>query len=161
METSLALQAAKYLLNNWHRYDQHASKLDYVNLENMKNLYQGLSKLTNEERSLLAEKYHHQKGKMTDKEVCKGKGYDEKSYTKKRLSIEKKLQELVIDNMDRLHEETGFAPYTYRRKKIVDGDRRDILTGLPPLTLQEAKELAAKRMERMNNTETRHSERKG
>ena len=72
-----------------------ANKLDYINMQNMKNLYKGLRRLTEKERSFLADKYHHKDGRRTDKQVSAQYGISEKEYRKERVVIEKKLHEMV------------------------------------------------------------------
>lgn len=103
----------------------------------MKNLYKGLSKLTKDERTFLAEKYHHTSGKITDDEASKVSGLSKKEYTKERVKIERKLHELIIDDMEKLNKETGFAPYHHKAKKRLDGNRQDITTGLRYLVAKD------------------------
>lgn len=64
-------------------------------MKNMKNLYKGLSQLDKEERSFLADKYHHKDGRRTDKQVSAQYGISEKEYRKERVAIERKLHEMV------------------------------------------------------------------
>lgn len=106
-------------------------------MKNTKNLYKGLSKLTKEERTFLAEKYHHTSGKITDDEASKVSGLSKKEYTKERVKIERKLHELIIDDMGKLNKETGFTPFTHKPRKSLDGNRKDIPTGVRYLVAKD------------------------
>ena len=118
------------MLNNWHRYDQQADKLDYINFENMKNLYKGLSQLTQTERQFLANHYHHKTGKITDSKGSDLTGISLKDYRKQRRKIETKLNGYIKPEMDKLHAETGFVPFADTPKVSRDKGREDIITGL-------------------------------
>lgn len=141
MKTRIKNQATKYLLNNWHRYDALGDQLDLVNRTNMKNLYLGLSKLTEEERRFLADKYHHKSGRKTDREISKLHDIPERDYQKKRKAIETKLNGVIEPLTDKLHEETGFAPYAEKPRVSRDRGRKDIITGLPYLEMDWEKRI--------------------
>lgn len=61
----------------------------------LKELYTGLAKLTEYERTFLYKKYYHERKKPTDKTMGEKYGLTEQEYREVRISIEDKLYKAI------------------------------------------------------------------
>ena len=107
------IRVTRYFLRHWKYYIDNRNELSYPERKSARALFNGLKAMQESEVLLLHEKYctgfktlkSYAYKPITDKVIADRRGMSELTYRKQRASIEAKLHELVVKELERIEDE--------------------------------------------------------